>query len=229
MAGLKNKYYVLRHGRSIPNEEGLIVSLMSNGVLPMYGLAPSGVLQAQAAGMTLAKELEGLSISPDCVSIYASPFSRTTQTAQAVADVLESSLGTKPSIQLMEELRERYFGPSLELQSHEHYPEIWAIDALDPMVGPEGGESVADVAHRVSQAILSIESELEGCVVLIVSHGDTLQILQTVVHAALLNLATMGCGSNTLSSTHLNGAICTPVLSQHRNFALLTGELRQLT
>lgn len=28
MAGLKNKYYVLRHGRSIPNEEGLIVSLM---------------------------------------------------------------------------------------------------------------------------------------------------------------------------------------------------------
>jgi broad specificity phosphatase PhoE len=86
----------------------------------MYGLAPSGVLQAKAAGTTLAKELEGLSISPDCVSIYASPFSRTTQTAQAVADVLESSLGTKPSIQLMEELRERYFGPSLELQSHEH-------------------------------------------------------------------------------------------------------------
>jgi broad specificity phosphatase PhoE len=52
---LKNKYYVLRHGRSIPNEEGLIVSLMSNGVLPMYGLAPSGVLQAKAAGTTLAK------------------------------------------------------------------------------------------------------------------------------------------------------------------------------
>jgi hypothetical protein len=66
----------------------------------MYGLAPSGVLQAKAAGTTLAKELEGLSISPDCVSIYTSPFSRTTQTAQAVADVLESSLGTKPSIQV---------------------------------------------------------------------------------------------------------------------------------
>jgi broad specificity phosphatase PhoE len=114
--------------------------------------------------------LEGLSISPDCVSIYASPFSRTTQTAQAVADVLESSLGTKPSIQLMEELRERYFGPSLELQSHEHYAEIWAIDALDPMVGPEGGESVADVAHRVSQAILSIESELEGYMILVVHY-----------------------------------------------------------
>lgn len=44
------------------------------------------------------------------------------------------------------------------------YPEIWAIDALDPMVGPEGGESVADVAVRVSEAIVKMEAEVQGFV-----------------------------------------------------------------
>lgn len=40
------------------------------------------------------------------------------------------------------------------------------------MVGPEGGESVADVAHRVSQAILSIESELEGYMILVAHYCE---------------------------------------------------------
>jgi broad specificity phosphatase PhoE len=44
------------------------------------------------------------------------------------------------------------------------YPEIWAIDAVDPLVGPEGGESVADVAIRVSEAIVQIETEVQGFV-----------------------------------------------------------------
>lgn len=46
------------------------------------------------------------------------------------------------------------------------YPEIWAIDALDPMVGPEGGESVADVAVRVSEAIVKMEAQVQGFVLL---------------------------------------------------------------
>jgi hypothetical protein len=40
------------------------------------------------------------------------------------------------------------------------------------MVGPEGGECVADVAHRVSQAILSIESELEGYMILVAHYCE---------------------------------------------------------
>lgn len=42
------------------------------------------------------------------------------------------------------------------------YPEIWKIDAQDPMVGSEGGESVADVAIRVIRALLRIEQEVNG-------------------------------------------------------------------
>ncbi|XP_024379094.1 uncharacterized protein [Physcomitrium patens] len=189
---LKNRYWVLRHGRSVPNEAGLIVSHLSNGVLPNYGLAPSGFLQAEAAGALFLKELEMAGIPLD---------------------------------QFLEELRERYFGPPLELQSHEHYPEIWAIDAIDPLVGPDGGESVADVAIRVSEAIMQMESEVQGCGVLVVSHGDTLQILQTVTYAALATMSSAGDG--TLASLFAD-AITRPVLSRHREYSLLTGELRRL-
>ncbi|KAH9290658.1 hypothetical protein KI387_034775, partial [Taxus chinensis] len=115
---MKNKYWVLRHGRSIPNQNGLIVSSLENGVLPEYGLATDGILQANAAGDLFLKATD--------------------------------------------ELRERYFGPRLELQSHDHYPEIWALDERDPFSRPEGGESVADVASRLSTIVPKIEAECEG-------------------------------------------------------------------
>ncbi|KAI5077509.1 hypothetical protein GOP47_0007333, partial [Adiantum capillus-veneris] len=77
------------------------------------------------------------------VRIYCSPFSRTIDTAKAVAEVVQLD----PSqIKCVEHLRERYFGPALELKSHEHYPEILALDEHNSLVGPIGGESVADVA-----------------------------------------------------------------------------------
>jgi len=36
------------------------------------------------------------------------------------------------------------------------------MDEKDPLVGPEGGESVKDVAGRLARAVASIESEFEG-------------------------------------------------------------------
>jgi broad specificity phosphatase PhoE len=41
---------VLRHGRSLPNEAGIIVSSLDNGVKPEHGLAEAGKQQAAAAG-----------------------------------------------------------------------------------------------------------------------------------------------------------------------------------
>lgn len=216
---LKNKYWVLRHGRSKPNEKGLIVSHLSNGTLEEHGLAPVGVEQAQAAGHLFLKEIEAESISVDKVQIYCSPFSRTVDTAKVVAEVIE--LDTS-KLQYSEELRERYFGPALELESHEHYPKIWALDEHDPLTGPVGGESVADVANRLAKCLQQIEKECQGCAVLIVSHGDPLQILQTIVHAEPCK------GTISMDESHEEGRFDASLLSQHRKYALLTGELCRL-
>uniref|UniRef100_A0A5B7C1K9 Uncharacterized protein n=1 Tax=Davidia involucrata TaxID=16924 RepID=A0A5B7C1K9_DAVIN len=218
---LRNRYWVLRHGKSIPNERGLIVSSMENGTLEDYKLASEGVNQARLAGESFQKELKENNIPFENVRICYSPFSRTSHTAEVVASVLNLPF-EGPQCKVVQDLRERFFGPSFELMSHDKYSEIWALDEKDPFMQPEGGESVADVVSRLTSALVTIESEFQGCAILVVSHGDPLQILQTILNAAKEHTGPSG---NDLSSRML--AVKVPsVLSQHQRFALLTGELR---
>eukprot|EP00252_Welwitschia_mirabilis_P024705 TRINITY_DN740_c0_g1_i2.p1 TRINITY_DN740_c0_g1~~TRINITY_DN740_c0_g1_i2.p1 ORF type:complete len:217 (+),score=51.21 TRINITY_DN740_c0_g1_i2:273-923(+) len=212
---LKNSYWVLRHGRSIPNEKGLIVSSLENGILPENGLATAGIAQANAAGELFSKEISTEGVSIENIQIFVSPFSRTQQTAEAVARSLNIPMDSH-QIKVTEELRERYFGPQLELQSHEHYPEIWELDERDPFCPPDGGESVANVASRLSKFVLQTEAEYKGFTILVIAHGDPLQILQTILdqfqHGDL---------------NDINEIFTVPILSKHRKFSLLTGELRR--
>ncbi|KAJ0963834.1 hypothetical protein J5N97_028956 [Dioscorea zingiberensis] len=220
---LRNSYWVLRHGKSIPNERGLIVSSPENGTLQEYGLAPEGIEQAKLAGELFNKELKEKNVLIEKVCICYSPFSRTTETAKEVA----SALGIPfegAQCKVMEALQERYFGPLFELFSHDKYTEIWALDAKDPFMSPAGGESVADVASRLATALTAIESQYEGCTVLVVSHGDPLQILQTVIHAAKEHSSSDSEGI----ISRIKGIMVHPILSHHRKFALLTGELRRV-
>ncbi|XP_023756154.1 uncharacterized protein LOC111904647 [Lactuca sativa] len=222
MGFMRNRYWVLRHGKSIPNEKGLIVSSMENGKLEEYKLASEGINQAQLAGELFLKELKENNIPLENLRICYSPFSRTTHTAKVVASVLNLSL-EGPQAKIFEDLRERYFGPSFELQSHEKYTEIWDLDEKDPFMKPEeGGESVADVASRLTNVLLQIESQFQGCAILIVSHGDPLQILQTIVNAVREQVGPDGGDL----AAQLAAVKVRSVLSQHRKHALLTGQLR---
>ncbi|XP_031250434.1 uncharacterized protein LOC116108326 [Pistacia vera] len=186
-----------------------------------YQLASEGVNQAQLAGELFLKELNENNIPLENVRICYSPFSRTTHTAKVVASVLNIPF-EGPQCKVIEDLRERFFGPTFELMSHDKYAEIWALDEKDPFMRPEGGESVNDVASRLASAMVSIESEFQGCSILVVSHGDPLQILQT-----LLNAAKEITGPNVNGLDSRIQAVRVPkILSQHRKCSLLTGELR---
>ncbi|XP_052191655.1 uncharacterized protein LOC127800977 isoform X1 [Diospyros lotus] len=224
MSFLRNKYWVLRHGRSIPNERGLIVSSMENGTLEEYKLATEGINQAHLAGELFRKELEKYVIPLENARICYSPFSRTSHTAKVVASSLDIPFES-PQCKVVEDLRERFFGPSFELTSHDKYAEIWALDEKDPfMKAEEGGESVSDVVSRLTNALLTIESQFEGCAILVVSHGDPLQILQTMLHAAR-ELGRPDNDDDDLAS-RIQAILVPHILSQHRKFSLLTGELR---
>ncbi|KAL3624341.1 hypothetical protein CASFOL_033157 [Castilleja foliolosa] len=220
---LKNRYWILRHGKSIPNERGLIVSSLENGILEEYQLANDGVHQARLAGESLLEELKEKEIGLENVRICYSPFSRTKHTAKVVAAVLNIPF-EGPQCMVIQDLRERFFGSSFELQSHDKYNEIWALDEKDPFMQPEGGESVADVVSRLTRALAVMESEFEKCTVLVVSHGDPLQILQTTINAAKEN----GISTRNDLISRIDTVKVPSVLSQHRKFALNTGELRRL-
>ncbi|KAG7978389.1 hypothetical protein I3843_05G080400 [Carya illinoinensis] len=123
----RNRYWVLSHGKSIPNEKGLIVSSTANNI-PLENFR-----------------------------ICHSPFSRTTHTSKVVASMLNLPF-EGPQCKVMEDLRECFFGPSLELMSHDKV----TLDEKDPFMRPVGGESVNDFASRLSKAMATMESEFMG-------------------------------------------------------------------
>ncbi|KAL4586410.1 hypothetical protein LXL04_011046 [Taraxacum kok-saghyz] len=93
----------------------------------------------------------------------------------------------------------------------------------DPfMKAEEGKESVADVASRLTNVLLQIESQFQECAILIVSHGDPLQILQTVLDAFGEKVGPEDGGL----ASQLAAVKVPSFLSQHRKHALLTRQLR---
>ena len=61
-----------------------------------------------------------------------------------------------------------------------NYSKIWELDAQDPEHTVFGNEAVMQVALRTSHLLQSLEEEYEGRILVLVSHGDPLQILSAL-------------------------------------------------
>lgn len=163
LAGLRNRYFLMRHGQSKANVAGIIVSSLARDAGGDYGLSDLGREQVLVA----AKE-SGL--PPDTV-ICASPFARARQTAEIVREHLGA-----PPVTVRDALRERYFG-DWDGTATANYEKVWAGDQAGRAGG--GVEPAADVQDRVTALVAELDAADEGRAVLLVSHGDALQILQT--------------------------------------------------
>ena len=106
------------------------------------------------------------------VTILASDFSRTFETAKEVAAAVNADVEAEPA------LRERDFG-DFELGPNTAYDQVWARDAVDASHTDNQVEAAATVLARAAGAVQRVETKREGHAVLLVSHGDCLQILQT--------------------------------------------------
>ena len=165
---LRNEYYALRHGWSKANEAGIIVSRIDSGARLEYGLHATGREQASAAGDAFKAIVQ---TRP--VTILSSDFSRTFETAKLVAAAVDADVEAEPA------LRERDFG-DFELGPNTAYEAVWEQDAIDATHTAWGVEAAAVVLSRAAGAVRRVEeSAREGHAVLLVSHGDCLQILQT--------------------------------------------------
>lgn len=164
---LENRYFAMRHGHSQANEQSLIVSDPEVGV-NAYGLSELGHRQVRAR---LAQMPPGFDAS---LKIVCSDFLRARETAAIVA----KGLGVTEPVRFRAQLRERFFG-EFEGGSDTHYPEVWDRDAVDAQHCDFGVEPVLDVVSRTLALLLELETLFHGAVVLLVAHGDVLQILQT--------------------------------------------------
>jgi broad specificity phosphatase PhoE len=176
---LANRYHVMRHGQSKANEAGVIVSRIETDRGGDWGLTELGRRQALSAA-------ERCGLPADTV-ICSSDFAR----AQQTAEVMRAHLDV-PAVTAAEALRERCFG-ELDGTSAANYAQVWKADNADPgHADPghgdpghgdpghaDGGiESAAAVLDRTTALIADLERRYSGRDILLVSHGDTLQIMQ---------------------------------------------------
>jgi broad specificity phosphatase PhoE len=163
---LTNRFSIMRHGQSKANAAGLIVSRIETDRHGDYGLTELGRQQALATA-------RGCGLPGDTV-ICSSDFARAGQTAE----VVRAHLGM-PEVVLAQALRERCFG-EWEGAATDNYARVWAADEASSgrETGDDRVEPVAAVLDRTTAYIVELERRYSGRDILLVSHGDTLQILQ---------------------------------------------------
>jgi broad specificity phosphatase PhoE len=161
---LANRFSVMRHGQSKANVAGVIVSRINIDREGDYGLTEYGRQQALAAA-------QACGLPADTV-IYSSDFARARQTAQ----VMRGYLGS-PEVVMAAALRERCFG-QWEGSAVVNYASVWAADETDPDRADGDVEPAAAVLDRATAFIAQLERRHRGRDILLVSHGDPLQILQ---------------------------------------------------
>ncbi|QNI04446.1 histidine phosphatase family protein [Halomonas sp. SH5A2] len=161
----RNRYLLMRHGHSQANQQGVIVSSPARGVAG-FGLSELGEQQ-------LAQRVADWQW-PTPTYVVHSDFLRTSQTAAHIA----AAFGLTPSVETR--LRERYFG-ELEGQGDDRYPSIWALDAQNAEHQHHQVEAVSTVAKRMRAVIDEWEQKTSGETIVLVSHGDPLQILLTAL------------------------------------------------
>ena len=176
-------YCALRHGQSLANVAGVISSDPRVACIE-HGLSDAGRAQADAAAadVVAAAIEEGVA----GVAIVASDLRRAWQTASIVrAHVLAAGVRVWPAAgKPFEEraLRERSFG-ELSGQSDERYHEVWVHDAESATHEEFDVESIRSVNERARLVVDGMERALPRdrgrWLVVLVAHGDVLQIAQT--------------------------------------------------
>lgn len=160
--------WVLRHGESTANVDGVIVSMPGPRALTEVGLTPRGREQARDA----ARSARAQGLDTDTL-VVSSDFARALQTAEEFAGVL----GARPP-RCDPRLRERRFGLHDEGPASA-YDQVWEADRARGEQS-EGVELVEDVAARVGQLLTGIDESAPGVPVVLVAHGDVLQIALAV-------------------------------------------------
>jgi broad specificity phosphatase PhoE len=168
--------YVIRHGLSQANEEGIIQGLADS---PLAGI---GRAQADLLGRYLRRS----GVHPE--EIFSSPLRRALETAESIAGVMDPA----PPVRAVEGLTEVDVGALSGLPLEEAYakhPEKWAPDVnkwLD--FSNFGGESFEKFFGRVESAVRKIMSEWDDLLadrtVFFVTHAGTMRpLLRTLLNA----------------------------------------------
>ncbi len=163
----ENKYWAMRHGEADSNTHDLI-SVDPNG--PNH-LTERGKEEARAMAAKLKSEKIDL--------IITSPFLRTKETAEIVAE----ELGLSFSEQVIIDERLQEINPGRFLgKTWQEYNDAFG-ERVNRLRGrlEGGGENYSDVRRRTMSAIYDFDEKYQGKNILLISHGLSLFMLQATV------------------------------------------------
>lgn len=167
---LKNRYFIIRHGESKANIAEIILSHPEHGTHEDFTLTENGEKQVKDS----VEKAKAKGLLDDKTIIYSSPFSRCKKTAEIAKEALE----VNEQIHFDNRLRERFFG-DFERTHNSNYQKVWDIDANNPNHKDFNVESAQEVQDRTMNLVDDLEKQYTSEKILLVSHGDALQILQT--------------------------------------------------
>jgi len=159
----KNRYYLMRHGESLANRRGIIASSPENA-LHDYGLTALGSEQVMQAALNTRLDRNTVIVTSD--------YKRAFETAEIMKSVIDSV----PAIITDTNLRERNFG-DYELQDHSLYEDVWQNDITHPKASKNSVETVENTLARGLKVISSLEQRFSDNTILLIGHGDVLQML----------------------------------------------------
>jgi len=195
---LNHSYYALRHGQSLANVAKIISSDPQISTV-QHGLSDVGKGQATLAGEMFAKQYYTNNMEEEDVSsskykgvaIFSSDFTRARETASLFCQQLQHCkipIYTN-DIVLETKLRERYFG-ELNGGPDDQYQKVWDVDCTNPNHTEFDVESANSVLERTTGLVVELDELLSSSSseeqqqqtkwnVILVAHGDVLQIMQT--------------------------------------------------
>jgi isoleucyl-tRNA synthetase len=157
----KNKYFVVRHGEAESN----VLDILSSNPKTVNHLTKNG--QKDAA--TVAKSLKNEKID----IIYSSPFMRTKETAEIIAENIGYS---KDKIVYDNRLHEVSVGV-LDGKPDAEYQAFFESREAKFSKTPKGGENYTMVKNRMTEFLYDRDAENEGKNILIISHNTPIFLM----------------------------------------------------
>lgn len=167
---LKNKYLMMRHGESQNNVKNICVS---NSEGDTSHVTVKGKDQITKTLEKFKKENPNKHID----IVISSPLLRTHETANLVISTLGVSQKTTIDNALLKEINTGIFNGKKVSEYRKYFSSVQERFIKTP---PEG-ENLNDVKKRLAQFMQETESHYEGKTILIVSHEDTLWILESML------------------------------------------------
>ncbi len=167
--GGRNKFLAVRHGESESN----LLDIISSNPKTKHHLTEKGREQAKITGEKLVDSELLTKNSKKVDVIYCSPFLRTKETAEIIAE----QIGYPKDKIIYDERLHEIFAGEMDGKPDKEYQALFSNRVEKFSKAPEGGETHMEVKKRMTDFLYDTDQKQEGKNILVVSHNTPIWLM----------------------------------------------------